>query len=111
MLGLPDSVHQKYEDVCHKCLGEQAHWFCETGKCDVVELFSSNTGLSWHMSRMNMKVGEQIHHKHGWSSNDGKTKRHQVWNPLEQLDPEYVLIIPILHHMPGIIQFTSFALK
>ena len=47
--------------------GELTHWFCQTGKCDVVELFSSNTGLSWHMSRMNMKVGEPIDHKHGWS--------------------------------------------
>ena len=37
-------------------LGEQAHWFCQTGKCDVVELFSSNTGLSWHMARLNMKL-------------------------------------------------------
>ena len=46
-------------------LGEQAHWFCQTGKRDVVELFSNNTGLSWHMSRLNMKVSEPIGHKHG----------------------------------------------
>ena len=45
--------------------GEQTHWFRQTGKCDVVELFSSNTGLSWHMPRLNMKVGEPIEHKHG----------------------------------------------
>ena len=30
--------------------GEQTYWFCETGKCDVVELFTGNTGLSWHMT-------------------------------------------------------------
>ena len=71
--------------------GEQKHWFCQTGKCDVVELFSSNTGLSWMMSRMNMRVGEPIYHKHGWSFNR-KTKLYQVWNQLEKLDPQYVLI-------------------
>ena len=71
--------------------GEQNHWFCQTGKCDVVELFSSNTGLSWHMSRLNMKVGEPIGHKHGWSFNS-KNKQYQVWRQLEKLDPEYVLI-------------------
>ena len=47
-------------------LGEQCHWFCQSGKCDVVELLTSNTGLSWHMSRMNMKVGEPIDHKQTW---------------------------------------------
>ena len=72
-------------------LGEQAHWFCQTGKCDVVELFSSNTGLSWHMARLNMKVGEPVDHKHGWSFNS-KKKQNQVWKQLEKLDPEYVLI-------------------
>ena len=72
-------------------LGEQAHWFCQTGKCDVVELFSSNTGLSWHMARLNMKVGEPIDHKHGWSFNS-KKKQNQVWKQLVNLDPEYVLI-------------------
>ena len=66
-------------------------WFCQTGKCDVVEPFSSNTGLSWHMSRLNMKVGEPIDHKHGWSFNS-KTKQYQIWKQLEKLDPEYVLI-------------------
>ena len=40
--------------------GEQTHWFCQTGKCDVGEHFSSNTGLSWYVSRMEMKVGEPI---------------------------------------------------
>ena len=56
-----------------------------------MELFSSNTGLSWHMSQLNMKVGEPIDHKHGWSFNS-KTKQYQVWKQLEKLDPEYVLI-------------------
>ena len=40
---------------------------------------------------MNMKVGEPIGHKHCWNYNS-KTKQYQVWNQLEQLDPEYVLI-------------------
>ena len=40
---------------------------------------------------MNMKVGEPIDHKHGWSVNS-KTKQYQVSNQLEQLDPEYVFI-------------------
>ena len=73
--------------------GEQTLWFCQTGKCDVVELFSfsRNAGLSWHMSRLNMKVGEPIDHKHGWSFNS-ITKQYQVWKQLEKLDPEYVLI-------------------
>ena len=63
-------------------VGEQTHWFCQAGKCVVVELFSSNTGLSWHMSRLNMKVGKPIDHKHGWNFSS-KTKLYQVWNPLE----------------------------
>ena len=50
----------------------------------VVELFSSNNGLSWMMPRLNMRVGEPIDHKHGWSF-DSKTKLHQVWNHLEKL--------------------------
>ena len=54
-------------DYAAAYFGEQTHWFCQTGKCDVVELFNSNTGLSWCMSRMNMKVGEPIDHKLGWS--------------------------------------------
>ena len=78
-------------DYAEVYFGEQTHWFCQTGKCDVVELFCSNTGLSWMMSRMNMKVGEPIGHKHGWSFNS-KTKLYQVWNQLEKLDPEYVFI-------------------
>ena len=56
-----------------------------------MELFSSNTGLSWHMARLNMKVGEPVDHKHGWSFNS-KKKQNQVWKQLEKLDPEYVLI-------------------
>ena len=78
-------------DYAEAYFGEQTHWFCQTGMFDFVELFSSNTGLSWYMSRMNMKVGEPIDHKHGWSFNS-KTKQYQVWNQLERLDPEYVLI-------------------
>ena len=77
-------------DYAEAYYGEQKHWFCQTGKCDVVELFSSNTGLSWMMSRSNMKVGEPIDHNHGWSFNS-KTKLYHVWNQLEKLDPEYVL--------------------
>ena len=56
-----------------------------------MEVFSSNTGLSWHMARLKMKVGEPIDHKHGWSFNS-KRKQNQVWKQLEKLDPEYVLI-------------------
>ena len=76
-------------DDAEACFGEQAHWFCQTDKCDVVELFSSSTGLSWYMSRLNMQVGEPIDHKHDWSFNS-KTKQYQSWNQLERLDPEYV---------------------
>ena len=86
-----DDCEPDIAEYAEAYLGEQAHWFCQTGKCDVVELFSSNTGLSWHMSRLNMKVGEPIDHKHGWSFNS-KTKQYQVWKQLEKLDPEYVLI-------------------
>ena len=43
------------------------------------------------MPRMNIKVGEPIDHKHGWSFNS-KTKQYQVGNQLETLDPEFVLI-------------------
>ena len=86
-----DDYEPDIAEYAEAYLGEQAHWFCQTGKCDVVELFSSNTGLSWDMSRLNMKVGEPIDHKHGWSFNS-KTKQYQVWKQLEKLDPEYVLI-------------------
>ena len=86
-----DDYEPDIAEYAEAYLGEQAHWFCQTGKCDVVELFSSNTGLSWHMARLNMKVGEPIGHKHGWSFNS-KKKQNQVWKQLEKLDPEYVLI-------------------
>ena len=62
-----DDYEPNIAEYAEAYFGEQTRWFCQTGKCDVVELFSSNTGLSWHMSRMNMKVGEPIDHKHGWS--------------------------------------------
>ena len=68
-----DDYEPDIAEYAEAYFGEQKHWFCQTGKCDVVELFSSNTGLSWHMSRLNMKVGEPIDHKHGWSFNR-KTK-------------------------------------
>ena len=101
-LGNPDPVPLAVEDAddhepdniaeyAETYFGEQTHWFCQTGKCAVVELLSSNTGLIWHMSRLNMKVGEPIGHKHGWSFKS-KTKQCQVWKQLERLDPEYVLI-------------------
>ena len=64
-----DDYEPDIAEYAEAYLGEQAHWFCQTGKCDVVELFSSNTGLSWHMARLNMKVGEPVDHKHGWSFN------------------------------------------
>ena len=86
-----DDYEPDIAEYAEAYLGEQTHWFCQTGKCDVVELFSSNTGLSWHMARLNMKVGEPIDHKHGWSFNS-KKKQNQVWKQLEKLDPEYVLI-------------------
>ena len=86
-----DDYEPDIAEYAEAYLGEQAHWFCQTGKCDVVELFSSNTGLSWHMARLNMKVGEPVDHKHGWSFNS-KKKQNQVWKQLEKLDPEYVLI-------------------
>ena len=68
-----DDYEPNIAECAEAYLGEQAHWFCQTGECDVVELFSSNTGLSWHMARLNMKVGEPIDHKHGWSSNSLET--------------------------------------
>ena len=86
-----DNYEPDIAEYAEAYLGEQAHWFCQTGKCDVVELFSSNTGLSWHMARLNMKVGEPVDHEHGWSFNS-KKKQNQVWKQLEKLDPEYVLI-------------------
>ena len=56
-------------------LGEQAHWLFRIGKCDIVELLSSNTGLSWHMSRMNSKAGEPDDHKHGGLNFNSRTKQ------------------------------------
>ena len=87
--------------------GEQTYWFCQTGKCDVVELFTGSTGLSWHMPRLHMKVGEPIDYKHGWSFNS-KTKRNQVLKQLEKIEPKFVLINN--HQMPGTNRSTSIAL-
>ena len=84
-----DDYEPDIAEYAEAYFSEQTHWFCQTGKCDVVGLFSSNTGLSWHMSRLNMKVGEPIDHKHGWSFNS-KTQQYQVWKQLEKLDPEHV---------------------
>ena len=95
-----DDYEPDIAEYAEAYLGEQAHWFCQTGKCDVVELFSSNTGLSWHMSRLNRKVGEPIDHKHGWSFNS-KTKQYQVWKQLEKFDPEYVLITKFTNPSPN----------
>ena len=86
-----DDYEPDIAEYAEAYFGEQTHWFCQTGRCDAVELFSSNTGVSWHMSRLNMKVGEPIDHKHGWSINS-KTQQYQVWKQLEKLDPEYSLI-------------------
>ena len=55
-----DDYEPDIAEYAEAYLGEQPHWFCQTGKCDVVELFSSNSGLSWHMARLNMKVGEPL---------------------------------------------------
>ena len=90
-LAVEDDYEPDIAEFAEAYFGEQTHCFFQTGKCDVVELFSSNTGLSWHMSQWNMKVGEPIDHKHGWSFNS-KAKQYQVWKQLEKLDPEYVLI-------------------
>ena len=86
-----DGYEPDIAEYAEAFFGEQTHWFCQTGKCDVVEPFSSNAGLRWHMSRLNMKVGEPIDHKHGWSFNS-ETKQYQGWKQLEKLDPEFVLI-------------------
>ena len=46
-----DDYEPNIAEYAEAYFGEQTHWFCQTGRCDVVELFSNNTGLSWHMSR------------------------------------------------------------
>ena len=79
-----DDYEPDIAEYAEAYLGEQAHWFCQTGKCDVVEVFSSNTGLSWHMARLKMKVGEPIDHKHGWSFNS-KRKQTKFGNNLRNL--------------------------
>ena len=78
-------------DYAEAYLGEQEHWFYQSGKSDVVELFSSNTGLSWHLSKMDMSVGQPIDHKNGFNLNS-KAKQADAWKHLEKIDPEYVLI-------------------
>ena len=62
----PDIVHGEYVEAYY---GEQDFWFYQTGKCEAVELFSSNTGLSWRMSRMNISVGQPVDRKHGFNLN------------------------------------------
>ena len=63
-----DEEEVKREDhnlLCEECLGEQALWFYDDQKRDVLELFGSSSGFSWMMARKGVKVGQPIDHKHG----------------------------------------------
>ena len=62
-------------DYVEAYFGEQDFWLYQSQKCDVAELFSSSTGLSWHMSRMNVNVGQPIDHKHGFNLNSKKKQQ------------------------------------
>ena len=58
---IKDEGDLKREDhnlLCEGCLGEQAFWFYDDQKCDVLELFGSSSGYSWMMAGKGVKVGQ-----------------------------------------------------
>ena len=91
---IKDEGDLKREDhnlLCEGCLGEQAFWFYDDQKCDVLELFGSSSGYSWMMARKGVKVGQPIDHKHGSNLNTayGQT---EAWKKIMKMDPEIIFI-------------------
>ena len=91
---IKDEVDLKREDhnlLCEGCLGEQAFWFYDDQKCDVLELFGSSSGYSWMMARKGVKVGQPIDHKHGSNLNTAYGQA-EAWKKIMKMDPEIIFI-------------------
>ena len=89
-----DEEEIKREDhnlLCEGCLGEQAFWFYDDQKCDVLELFGSSSGFSWMMARKGTKVGQPIDHKHGSNLNTAYGQA-EAWKKIKRMDPELIFI-------------------
>ena len=89
-----DDEEMKREDhnlMCEGCLGEQAFWFYDDQKCDVLELFGSSSGFSWMMARKGTKVGQPIDHKHGSNLNTAYGQA-EAWKKIKKMDPELIFI-------------------
>ena len=91
---IKDEGDLKREDhnlLCEGCLGEQAFWFYDDQKCDVLELFGSSSGYSWMMARKGVKVGQPIDHKHGSNLNTAYGQA-EAWKKIMKMDPEIIYI-------------------
>ena len=91
---IKDEGDLKREDhnlLCEGCLGEQAFWFYNDQKCDVLELFGSSSGYSWMMARKGVKVGQPIDHKHGSNLNTAYGQA-EAWKKIMKMDPEIIFI-------------------
>ena len=89
-----DEEEIKREDhnlLCEGCLGEQAFWFYDDQKCDVLELFGSSSGFSWMMARKGTKVGQPNDHKHGSNLNTAYGQA-EAWKKIKRMDPELIFI-------------------
>ena len=94
---IKDEGELKREDhnlLCEGCLGEQAFWFYDDQKCDVLESFGSSSGYSgysWMMARKRVKVGQPIDHKHGSNLNTAYGQA-EAWKKIKKMDPEIIFI-------------------
>ena len=91
---IKDEGDLKREDhnlLCEGCLGEQAFWFYDDQKCDVLELFGSSSGYSWMMARKGVKVEQPIDHKHGSNLNTAYGQA-EAWKKIMKMGPEIIFI-------------------
>ena len=86
-----DVKREDHNLLCEGCFGEQAFWFYDDQKCDVLELFGSSSGFSWMMARKGTKVGQPIDHKHGSNLNTAYGQA-EAWKKIKRMDPELIFI-------------------
>ena len=86
-----DLRREDHNLLCEGCLGEQAFWFYDDQKCDVLELFGSSSGYSWMMARKGVKVGQPVDHKHGSNLNTAYGQA-EAWKKIMKMDPEIIYI-------------------
>ena len=86
-----DVKREDHNLLCEGCFGEQAFWFYDDQKCDVLELFGSSPGFSWMMARKGTKVGQPIDHKHGSNLNTAYGQA-EAWKKIKRMEPELIFI-------------------